>query len=385
MHYDDLFHLPPDVTFLNCAYMAPLLKSVENAGIQAIRRRRNLHTFSADDFFTEVSQLREEFAALINAPASSIALVPSVSYGIANVTRNLPVSAGKKIVMPGAQFPSNFYPWQRLAEENALELSIVNPPSVAENRAQRWNDQLLEAIDDATICVAVSATHWADGTRFDLSALRQRTEEVGAWLVIDGTQSVGALPFDCAEIRPDALICAGYKWLMGPYSLGLAYYGESLIDGIPIEENWINRLESEDFQGLVNYTHDYQPGHMRYSVGEHSNFTLVPMLLESLRTVRSITPEFVQQYTGGITEKPFKTLKDMGFKIEDSQFRGNHLVGIRLPQHADAQLCANELKKAGIVVSWRGDSLRISPHVYNSEQDLMLLADVLTESVNIRA
>ena len=385
MQYEDLFHLPEDVTFLNCAYMAPLLKSVENVGIQAIRRRRNLHAIKAEDFFTDVNDLREEFAGLINVPAASIALIPSVSYGIANVARNLPMSAGQNIIMPGAQFPSNYYPWQRLADDNKLHLHIIEPPATDSNRAVQWNERLLESIDESTACVAISVTHWADGTKFDLPALRARTQEVGAWLVIDGTQSVGALPFDCSQIRPDALICAGYKWLMGPYSLGLAYYGESMIDGTPVEENWINRLESEDFQGLVNYTHEYQPGHMRYSVGEHSNFTLVPMLLTSIRTVREITPEYVQEHTARITDKAFQNLINMGFRIEDSSNRGNHLVGIRLPEHADAHLCAEELKKAGIIVSWRGESLRISPHVYNTEHDLALLTDVLTESVKIGA
>ena len=105
----------------------------------------------------------------------------------------------------------------------------------------------------------MSHIHWADGTLFDLKAIRQRTRDVGALLIIDGTQSIGALPFDIQEIQPDALICAGYKWLMGPYSLGLAYLGEFFDEGIPIEENWKNRHNSHHFARLVNYEDKYQP------------------------------------------------------------------------------------------------------------------------------
>ena len=357
-NYTDLFHLPEGATFLNCAYMAPLLKSVEEIGIQAIKRRRNLHTIKSDDFFTDVLALRKEFAGLINADASAIALIPSVSYGIANVLKNLPVKAGQNIVLAGEQFPSNYYPWESLALHENLSIRLIDAPD-APDRARRWNELILESIDESTCAVGISAAHWADGTLFNLHAIRKKTSEVGAWLVIDGTQSVGALPFDVAEIRPDALVCAGYKWLMGPYSMGLAYYGQSMANGRPVEENWINRLDSEDFQGLVNYTSDYQSGAMRYSVGEHSNFILVPMLLEAIRTVRSISPERIQSYTADISKSAFDILEKSGFRIEEAGFRANHIVGVRLPEHSDAIACANALADAKIVASWRGNALRI--------------------------
>ncbi|MDZ7647737.1 MAG: hypothetical protein U5K54_11465 [Cytophagales bacterium] len=113
----------------------------------------------------------------------------------------------------------------------------------------------------------------------------------------------GRYHLDIKEIRPDALICGGYKWLMGPYSLGLAYYGEYFDQGIPVEENWINRLHSENFAGLVNYESDYQPGALRYEVGEHSNFILVPMLLEALEQINQWKPVNIQKYCAAITKK----------------------------------------------------------------------------------
>ena len=285
--------------------------------------------------------------------------------------------------MAGEQFPSNYYPWQRLAEDRKANIRIVSAPDQATGRGQEWNKRILEAIDENTRCVAISITHWADGTLFDLAALRQRTRDVGGWLVVDGTQSVGALPFDIVSAECDALICAGYKWLLGPYSLGLAYYGEALNDGTPIEENWINRKASEDFKGLVNYTPEYQPGHMRYSVGEQSNFILVPMLLEAIRTVRRITPGYIQRHTAEISKAAFNSLRQEGFIIEEPPFRAHHLAGIRLPDGADPQACAHTLKEAGLFVSWRGNALRVSPHVYNTREDMELLARTLMDSVNV--
>jgi hypothetical protein len=108
--------------------------------------------------------------------------------------------------------------------------------------------------------------------------------------VVDGTQSVGALPIDVQKYRIDALVCGGYKWLMGPYSLGVAYLSEYFDDGIPLEESWMNRRGSDDFQRLVAYEPQYRPGAARYDVGEHSNFILLPMLTAALRQILAWEP-----------------------------------------------------------------------------------------------
>ena len=131
---------------------------------------------------------------------------------------------------------------------------------------------------------------------FNLEQIRKRTRDVGALLIIDGTQSVGVLPFDVKKIQPDALVCAGYKWLLGPYSIGLAYYGEYFDDGKPIEESWLNRMDSEDFSALVNYQASYQSGALRYDVGEHSNFVLVPMLIKSIKQLNQWGVANAQEY-----------------------------------------------------------------------------------------
>ena len=221
--------------------------------------------------------------------------------------------------------------------------------------------------------------HWADGTRFDLLQIRKRCNDVGSKLIIDGTQSVGALPFDLTRIKPDALVCAGYKWLMGPYSIGLAYYNESFDNGIPIEENWINRKLSEDFAGLVQYNNDYQSGALRYEVGERSNFILVPMMTEALKKINEWQPECIQSYCKAITSNGIERLHEAGFWIEDEKFRGQHLFGIRPPKGTLIDTVREKLKRKKISVSVRGNSLRVSPNVYNSQADFEKLVKVLLD------
>jgi selenocysteine lyase/cysteine desulfurase len=371
------FSLPSNLTYLNCAYMSPLLKSVEKAGIRGLRKKRNPGSISPQDFFTESDLLREEFAKLINAPKPNrIVIIPSVSYGLATVARNLNIGPGKKIIVAADQFPSNYYPWLRLAAEHKAEVVTVAPPPEFDQRGKIWNERILEAIDSRTKAVALGNIHWADGTLFSLEEIRKRTHDVGALLIIDGTQSIGALPFDVSRIQPDALICAGYKWLLGPYSIGMAYYSEYFDSGQPIEENWINRLNSEDFAQLVNYQPSYQEGSLRYEVGEHSNFALVPMLLNSIRQVNRWGVENIQSYCKTIGEEAVTLLQQGGYWIEDAAFRSSHLFGIRIGDR-DPQTIKRVLSKNKIYVSFRGDAIRVSPNVYNNKSDMDKLSKIL--------
>ena len=229
--------------------------------------------------------------------------------------------------------------------------------------------------------MSLSHCHWADGTLFDLKTIRVKTREAGAALIIDGTQSVGALPFDVQDIDPDALVCAGYKWLMGPYSIGLAYYGERFNNGTPIEENWINRINSEDFAGLVDYEDRYQKGALRYEVGEHSNFILVPMMLAALKQIQTWGIPSIQEYCRDISQAAIDRLREAGFWIEDENFRGSHLFGIRLPGGVDINLIKKELESRKVYVSVRGSSIRVAPHLYNTKEDFEILSEVLLNSV----
>lgn len=360
--------------------MSPMLKDVEKVGIKGLRAKRNPSDIAPVDFFTQGELLRAAFANVIHTDdARRVVSVPSVSYGMATVARNLKIGKADNIVVAAEQFPSNYYTWERLASDAGAQLKIVAPPDTLVDRGKNWNTRLLEAIDSSTKAVAVGNVHWADGTRFDLRAIRQRTRDVGAWLIIDGTQSVGALPLDVSRIQPDALVCAGYKWLLGPYSIGLAYFGEAFNEGRPLEENWINRLDSENFQQLVNYQPAYQPGALRYEVGEHSNFIHVPMMLKALKQIEKWGVGRIQEYCRHITTESVEKLREKGFWIEDENYRGHHLFGIRLPRSVDMESVTVQLKKKNIAVSIRGNAVRVAPYLYNDASDVQRLAKVLTQ------
>ena len=375
-----LFSLPPDLHYLNCAYMSPLSKRVEEAGIVGLRRKRDPTKIEARHFFEGMDRVRERFAALVNAPAERVAVIPSASYGLAVAARNTPVERGQNIVIARDQFPSNVYAWRRRAAEAGAEVRTVAAPATRA-RARAWNEALLEAIDGDTAAVALGQVHWTDGTRFVLEAIGGRAREVGAALIVDGAQSVGAMPFDVRRIRPDALVCVGYKWLMGPYSLGVAYYSERYDDGVPLEETWIGRRGSEDFRRLVDYQDPYRPGALRYDAGEGSNFTLVPMLEAALAQIQEWGVERIESYCRTLLAPVAREAAERGWYVEEDDGRAGHILGVRLPADLDLEQLKASLAAANVAASLRGDSLRISPNVYNDESDITALLDALRAGI----
>lgn len=376
-----LFDLDDEVVYLNGAYMSPQLKSVEAAGMQGLLMKNRPYRIGIDDFFQPVEELKKAFAKLIHAPDyQRIAIIPSVSYGIANAARNLPVAKGQKILLMQEQFPSNYYIWEHMALERGAKLEIISAPETPD-RGDSWTERILQSIDNDTAVVAMAHVHWADGSVFDLKRVGEKARQVGAALVIDGTQSVGALPFDVQEFQPDALVCAGYKWLLGPYSIGVAYYGPSLDGGRPIEENWINRLDSHIFQNLVQYQPEYKPLAARYSVGEQSNFIHVPMLLASIRQILDWGVHNIQEYCRHISMSAIGEMVSLGAQVDTSPGRASHLFGVRLGAAFDAERLRAALQKHHVFVSFRGDAIRVAPHVYNARADFDVLVKCFTEAL----
>ncbi len=376
----DKFSIPHDVSYINCAYMSPNLKSVEEIGKISISKKSLPYLVQPSDFFAPSEKLKKEFAKLINVKEHQrIAIIPSASYGIATAVKNIDIQKGQNIIGIEGQFPSNYFSWKKKADKVGAEMRIISDNSI-QHRGRNWNDAILNAIDTSTVVVAIPHVHWVDGTKFDLKAIRKRTNEVGAYLIVDGTQSVGALPFDIELFDVDALICGGYKWLLGPYSLGLAYFNHKFDHGEPLEENWLARKDSDNFAKLVDYEPNYKPYAHKYSVGESSNFALLPMLIESIQQLNTWGQENIQSYCENISKKAIQQISEMGGNIESSAFRGNHLFGVQLGSAFEIDILQKAFKKNNVFVSQRGNAIRIAPHVYNSVGDFEKLVGCFEEA-----
>jgi selenocysteine lyase/cysteine desulfurase len=357
--------------------MSPLLKEVELSGIEGMQKKRLPYKISGVDFFDLPQESRKLFATLINAPSfHSISVLPSVSYGMGIVAKNLVAQKGQNIVSVSEEFPSNVYAWREHCAQG-VELRLVAPNMDIQSRTEVWNEEILKSIDDNTVLVVLSTVHWTDGTLFDLKKIGEKAKKVGAMFVLDGTQSIGAMPFDVQEIQPDALMAASYKCMMGVYSIGFAYWGDRFAEAHPLEETWIGRKGSDDFRNLVDYQDEYQAGMMRMNVGEWANFALIPAVNASLRQLLLWQPKQVQEYCASLNVILSEQLQGTSFQMQDSRNRAEHLFGISIPHSLDVHRMQDELKQENVFVSLRGDFIRVSPSVYNTPEDMMALAKVL--------
>jgi selenocysteine lyase/cysteine desulfurase len=371
----ELYEIPEGVAYLNCAYMSPQLRSAREVGERAMARKSRPWEITPDDFFEDVEKSRALFARLVGAEADGVALIPSVSYGIAVAAANVKVESGEDILILEDQFPSNVYSWRELAaRKEAKVVTVPRPPD------HDWTSAVLGHLGENTAVVAVPNCHWTDGSLLELRRIGGRAREVGAALVVDGIQSLGAHPFDVAEVEPDFLVASAYKWLLGPYGVGFLYVGEDYRDGTPIEHNWINRRGSENFSGLVGYEDAFQPGARRYDVGERSNFVLLPMANEALRQILDWGVENVSETVGTLTDVIEEEAKKRGIEAIPAQRRARHMVGLKLGSHAPQDLAAR-LAREGVFVSVRGESVRLSPHLYNTAEEVDRLFAALAEAL----
>jgi selenocysteine lyase/cysteine desulfurase len=360
-----LFDLPDDVAFFNCAYMSPLPKASITAGEQGLARKARPWLISPDDFFNASEAVRARFAALINAAPKDVAFAPAVSYGMAQAAANITLKRTQTIVTLAEQFPSNVYPWMALAERTGAQVIAVPRPGDDD-----WTAALLTAINTATGVVAVPHCHWTDGGLIDLEAVGIACRRVGAVLCVDGTQSVGALPFDVERIDPDYLAVAAYKWLLGPYSFGFLYVAPRNQAGNPIEHNWIARRASRDFANLVNYQREFQDGARRFDVGERSNFGLMPVADASLKLIADWrVPRILATLARRTDYIAARARAEFGIESVPSDRRAGHYLGLRLRAGVLADLSARFAAER-VYVSVRAAAMRVTPHLWITDADV---------------
>ncbi len=365
-----LFDVPDDVAYLNSAYFGPRLKSVAAAGEDAIRLTGTPWQVGPPAFFEPVERLRSTVGELLGDDADGVALIPGISYGIGVAAANLQIGRGRSVVVLEEQFPSNIYPWRSKVEMDGGEIVTVARSPVG------WTEGLLEAIDERTAVVAVPNCHWTDGSYVDLIRVGEAARTVGAALVIDASQSFGAMPLDVKEIQPDFVATVGYKWQLGFYGLGYLWVAEKHRIGTPLEEGWAVRKDADDFASLVLYTDSYEPGARRFDMGERSNFIGVAMANAAVDQIADWGIDQVADTLGHVTATIAAGAQEQGWLAASEGQRSPHLIGIRHPDGLP-QALVERLADAHVSVSLRGDSVRIAPHLHTSPDDIDRLLSAL--------
>ncbi len=366
-----LFDIPDDVAYLNCAYMSPLMKAALEAGKAGLARKAHPWELTAPEFFTGAEEFRATAAKILGTAADCVAIVSSAGYGVETAARNLPVRKGQTILALAEQFPSHYYPWQKLANDNGAALKIVAWPE-----DQDWTAAVLAALTPEIAVAALPHVHWTSGGQLDLVRIGAACRQIGAALALDLTQSLGVLPFHVSQVQPDFAVAASYKWLLGPYTVGMLYVAPKWHNGEPLEEGWIQRANARDFSSLILYSDQYDAGARRFDMGERSNFALLPAAVRAMQQILEWGIDEISATSGAMNRRLAAAAADLGFTAPTEPLRAPHYLCLRRGVPIPPEL-THVLAREKVFVSVRGTSMRVTPHLYNTEEDCARLVACL--------
>ena len=376
-NHKDLFNLDRKIVYLNSAYMGLLPKDSVAKGIEGLEFKSKAWEIEWKDFYAAPENTRKLFANIINSDTNSIFFVPSASYGFATFAKNFNLTTRKTILLLEEEFPSNVWVWKDLAERDNGNIKFVKRP---EN--DDWTSAILENINDQTALISVPNCHWTDGGLIDLLKLSNECKNKDIALTIDGTQSVGAMPIDIKKIMPDLLVVSGYKWCLGPYSLGAAYIDKKYHDGTPIEHNWMAKYplpEDNYVPNMTKYEDFTIENARRFDFGQRGNFHLMPVFEESLSLINRLSPEYIYAYVGKLNEEIIKKTSEIGFTHIDDQYRAKHYLGLRFENEIPDKFI-DKLMTENIYISSRGKrALRVTPHIWNDYSDVYKFVTALSK------
>lgn len=317
----------------------------------------------------KLEAIRDRIASLLNAHRDEIAFVNSTTQGLGLIAEGFPWRDGDSVVIPAEEYPSNIYPWMNLAGRG------VSVRLVLSRDGRIWPEDLALAMDQTTRVLAISHVEFASGFRNDLDLLVEICHERGVALCVDAIQGLGPLVIDVRKTPIDFLAADGHKWLLGPEGAGLLYVRRDWIDRLrPIGVGWHSVVGSYNSPEI-----DFRlkPNAQRWEGGSF-NMAGLQALGASLGLLLEIGPVAVS-----------KRILDRAAAVRELSARADwRVTGSKLPEdrsgivaieHDDvpAPRAARALREQGIAVCARRGKLRISPHIYNDDDDLERLRAAL--------
>ncbi|MGQ9719769.1 MAG: aminotransferase class V-fold PLP-dependent enzyme [Candidatus Jordarchaeum sp.] len=315
--------------------------------------------------------LREEGAKLLECNAKDIAIFNSVSEAMNSIAWSLELKEGK-VVSTDIEFPSVTYPWLRIAWKESINVKLVN--------AENWRvsmDDLLNEIDEGTRVVVLSHVEFLNGQKFDLKEIAKRVHEVGGILVVDGIQAAGYLPLNVREMAADVYITGSYKWLTAPFGTAIACISKKLCDKLePAIVGWRSTEDMWNFNAR-ELTFAATARKFEYST---SAYDVKLGLVESIKYLRKIGIENIYNHNMELNKLLSEELGSIeGVEIITPENRGS-IVTFKI-KGRDSKKVAEKMRelKRPVELSVRLNMIRLSPHVYNTEADILQFVENLKQ------
>ena len=362
-----LFEMPRDICYLNSASYSPLPSKTLEAGRAAVGRKGAPWTLDAAFANRQHERARAAAAALIQADPADIALIPSVSYGVATAAKLCTIARGARVIVLEDDHSSPVLEWQMRADAEGFTVETVRRPDDGD-----WTSAVLAAIERPGAppvgLASISSVHWSDGGLIDVDAVAAALKRQNAVFLIDATQSAGVLAMDVARLDPDFVVFPTYKWLIGPYGRAFIYIAKRHLNGLPLEQTSAGRrnvrAENDVYFTDLRYVADAR----RFDMGERDHFISMEMAAIGMEMLAGWGASAVAQRLASLTERIAEGVRGIGLRISDRRLRAPHILSLSFPNGMPQGLIEG-LATEGVYVAARLGRLRISPHVFNDEVD----------------
>jgi selenocysteine lyase/cysteine desulfurase len=363
-----LFDIPADVCYLNAASWSPLPLATQEAGRKAVGNKGRPWLLDRDFASRQHERARKAAARQINADPEDVALMSSVSYGVATAAKVLQVPRGSRVLVMRDDHSSPVLEWMSRAGEGGFIVEAVGPAGNGD-----WTAAMLAAIERPgapPIAVAsISSVHWSDGCVLDLDRVAPALRAQGAVLVVDATHSAGAVAFDVGALDPDFVVFPTYKWLLGPYGRAFLYIAKRHQGGVPLEQTSSGRRAVRAEQDVYFSDTGYVDGARRFDMGERDHFISMEMAAIGMEMVADWGPAAVTERLAMLTARLAEGLRGNSVDITDAKLRAPHILSLRFRDGMPDDL-VKKLAAKNCHVALRLGRIRISPHVYNDERDV---------------
>jgi selenocysteine lyase/cysteine desulfurase len=370
-----LFEMPSHVCYLNAASYSPLPRRTLEAGRAAVGRKATPWMLDAGFADQQHERARTAAARLINAEASDIALIPSISYGVATAAKLLTIARGTRVIVLENDHSSPVLEWQSRAEADGFTVETVRQPHDGD-----WTSAVLAAIERSgaspVSLASISSVHWSDGGLIDVDKVGAALRRQGAIFLVDATHSTGVLTMDVTRLDPDFVMFPTYKWLLGPYGRAFLYVAKRHQSGIPLEQTASGRRNVRAENAIYFTDPSYVDDARRFDMGERDHFISMEMASTSMELMAEWSAPAVVQRLTMLTERIADRVRGIGVAVPELHLRAPHILSLAFKGGMPTGVVEG-LASEGIYVAPRLGRMRISPHVYNDEADVDRFVEVL--------
>jgi len=363
-----LFDIPREVCYLNAASWSPLPLATQEAGRAGVARKGRPWTIEPNFPGQQYDRARRAAARLINADPNDVALIPSVSYGVASAAKVLGVPAGSRVLVLQDDHSSPVLEWMTRASDDGFTVDVVARPDDGD-----WTAAVLAAIAKPGAppvgLASISSVHWADGGAIDLGRVGAALRADDAALLVDATHGAGVMKLDVRTLDPDFLVFPTYKWVLGPYGRAFLYVAKRHHDGVPLEQTGYGRRAVSPDGTTYMRDISFMPDARRFDMGERDHFISLEMASIGMEMMAEWGSDAIVARLRMLTDRLADGLRNAGVLVSEPHLRAPHILSLYFPNGMPARLI-ERLAAEGIHVAPRLGRLWLSPHVYNDEVDV---------------